>query len=232
MDITPDTIIYFRWNGFALNATVVNTWIVMFLLTLLSWIATRNISYDPKRIPRFQHALEVIVDYIRSQIREIMEGEPMPYIPFLGTLFLFISFSNFLAIVPFFYPPTGSFSTTAALALCVFFSVPYFGIRKLGVGRYFKQYFKPTPLIFPFKVIGEVTRTLALAIRLFGNIMSGTLVVLILLSVAPLFIPILMQALGLLIGQIQAYIFAVLATIFIASGLRIQIKKQGEQSHG
>lgn len=232
MDITTDTIIYFQWKWITLNATIVNTWIVMALLTLTSWLITRKISYDPKKIPRFQHALEITVRYLREQIRDITEEDPSPLLPLLGTLFLYISISNFLGIVPYFFPPTGSFSTTGALALCVFFSVPYFGIRKLGIKKYIKQYFQPTPLLFPFKIIGEVTRTFALAIRLFGNIMSGTLVVLVLVSVAPLFIPIFMQLLGLLIGQIQAYIFAVLATIFIASGMRAQIQKKGVKKHG
>jgi len=232
MDITTDTIVFFQWGWFKLNATILFTWIVMALLSLTSLLITRKITYSTNKIPRFQHALEIIVGYIRSQIREIIEDDPTPLIPFLGTLFLYISISNFLSFVPYYYPPTGSLSTTAALASCVFLAVPYFGIRNLGVKKYLKQYFKPTPLMFPFKVIGEFTRTLALALRLFGNMMSGTLVVLILLSVVPLFIPILMHILGLLIGQIQAYIFAVLAAIFIASGMRNQIEKKGEENHG
>lgn len=232
MDITTDTIVYFQWHWITLNATIVNTWIVMALLTLSCGLITRKISLDPKNIPRFQHALEITVGYIRTQIREITEEDPAPFIPMLGTLFLYISLSNFLIFVPYYYPPTGSLSTTAALAFCVFLAVPFFGIRKLGVKKYFKQYLKPTFLIFPFKVIGEITRTFALAIRLFGNMMSGTLVVLVILSVVPLFIPVLLQLLGLLIGQIQAYIFSVLATIFIASGLRTQIKNKGEQNNG
>lgn len=232
MDITTDTIVYFQWHWITLNATIVNTWIVMILLAAGCSLITRNISTDPKQLPRLQHALEIIVGYIRNQIRAITEEDPASLLPLLGTLFLYISISNFLSFVPYYYPPTGSLSTTAALAVCVFLAVPFFGIRKLGIKKYVKQYFQPTPLIFPFKLIGEITRTFALAIRLFGNIMSGTLVVLVLLSVAPLFLPILMQLLGLLIGQIQAYIFAVLATIFIASGMRTQIKNKGEEANG
>lgn len=236
MDITTDSTIYFQWHWFKINETIVNTWIVMIILTVVSYLITRKISYSKTRIPRFQHALEITVGYIRSQIREITEEDPMPFIPFLGTLFLYISISNFLGFIPYYRPPTGSLSTTAALAICVFLAVPYFGIRKLGIKKYFKQYFKPTPLIFPFKLIGEITRTFSLAVRLFGNIMSGTLVVLVLISVAPLFLPILLQVLGLLIGQIQAYIFAVLAAIYISSGMRMQIAKdsdkQGEENNG
>ena len=232
MDITPDSIIYFQWKWITINATLVNTWIVMSIITVVCWLITRHISYDPKKIPRFQHALEVIVGYTRDQLRAVIEDNPAPFIPFLGTLFLFISLSNFFSFIPFYYPPTGSLSTTAALASCVFLAVPFFGIRKLGIKKYLMQYFQPTFIIFPFKIIGEITRTLALAIRLFGNMMSGTLVVLILVSVSPLFLPILVQVLGLLIGQIQAYIFAILATIFIASGMRVQIQKKGEKQNG
>lgn len=232
MDITPDTIVYLQWKWITINATLVNTWIVMSIITLICWLITRNISYHPKEIPRFQHALEVIVGYIQDQLRVIIEEDPSPFIPFLGTLFLYISLSNFFSFIPFYYPPTGSLSTTAALASCVFLAVPFFGIRKLGIKKYLMQYFQPTFMIFPFKIIGEFTRTLALAIRLFGNMMSGTLVVLILVSVAPLLLPILVQVLGLLIGQIQAYIFAMLATIFIASGMRVQFKKKGVTQNG
>ena len=164
--------------------------------------------------------LETIVSAIRKQIREITGRDPDDYLPFLGTLFLFISLSNFLAIVPGYQPPTGSLTTTSALAVCVFFAVPAFGIAKDGVGRYLRHYIRPSVFMLPFHVIGELSRTLALAVRLFGNVMSGTLIAGLLLSVAPLFLPVLMQALGLLIGQIQAYIFAILATVYIASASR------------
>lgn len=233
MKITTDEIIYFQWHWFKLNATIVNTWIVMALLVFISLLVTKKISLSMKKIPRFQHALEIIVDTIRRQIREVTEEEALPFIPFLGTLFLLISVANFLSFVPYYKPPTGSLSTTAALAVCVFFAVPYYGIRRLGVKEYFKRYFKPTWIIFPFKIISEFTRTFSLAVRLFGNMMSGTLVILVLISVVPLFLPILMQVLGLLIGQIQAYIFAVLAAIYIASGMRTQIQQdKKEENHG
>src|SRR5690606_37898425 len=137
--------------------------------------------------------------------------EPRPYLPFIGTLFLFILASNVLSIVPGFHPPTGSLTTTAALALAVFFAVPAFGIRRTGLRRYLRTYLEPVPLMLPFTILGEITRTLALAVRLFGNVMSSSMMVAILLVVAPLVFPMLMQVLGLLMGVLQAYIFAVLA---------------------
>ena len=232
MDITPDTIIIFQWNGIQINATIFYTWVVMALLIFISWLATRNLTVGPK-INRWQNFLEVIVGYIRQQVREITQQNPDPFIPFLGTLFLFISISNLLAIIPGYQPPTGSLSTTSALAICVFFAIPIFGIAKKGGLAYFKHYLEPSIFMAPFNVIGDFSRTLALAVRLFGNVMSGTLIVGVLLIITPLFVPIIMQVLGLLIGQIQAYIFTVLATVYIASATRVENKLEKiEQKEG
>ena len=232
MDITPDTIIIFQWNGIQINATIFYTWMVMALLIFISWLATRNLTVGPK-INRWQNFLEVIVGYIRQQVKEITQQNPDPFIPFLGTLFLFISISNLLAIIPGYQPPTGSLSTTSALAICVFFAIPIFGIAKKGGLAYFKHYLEPSIFMAPFNVIGDFSRTLALAVRLFGNVMSGTLIVGVLLIITPLFVPIIMQVLGLLIGQIQAYIFTVLATVYIASATRVENKlEKNEQKEG
>jgi F-type H+-transporting ATPase subunit a len=138
-------------------------------------------------------------------------------LPFIGTLFLFIAVANLLTIIPGYIPPTGSLSTTAALALCVFVAVPCYGIAKRGVAGYLKNYVQPTVFMLPFNIIGEFSRTLALAVRLFGNVMSSVKVAAILLAITPLFFPVLMQALGLLTGLIHAYIFALLAMVYIAS---------------
>ena len=175
---------------------------------------------------RWQNLLESIVSYMRSQIREITLQEPDRYLSFLGTLFLFISISNLLSIVPGYHPPTGSLSTTVALALCVFFAVPIYGISRLGLGRYLKNYIQPSVFMLPFNIIGEFSRTLALAVRLFGNVMSGSMIIAILLSIAPLFLPIIMQALGLLTGLIQAYIFSILAAVYIGSATQVEHVKE------
>jgi len=232
MEISPDAIIIFQWNGIHLNTTIVFTWTVMAILVFISWMATKNLTIGPK-ISRWQNFLEVIVGYMRQQVREITQQNPDPFIPFLGTLFLFISVSNLLAIIPGYQPPTGSLSTTSALAICVFFAIPIFGIAKKGIRGYFKHYLEPSIFMMPFNIIGDFSRTLALAVRLFGNVMSGTLIVAVLLLITPLFVPIVMQILGLLIGQIQAYIFTVLATVYIASATRIENKlNQIEQKEG
>jgi len=226
VDISPDAIVFLKWGPVTLNATIVFTWLVMALMVFAAWLVTRRLSVEPP-LSRSQNLLETIVDYMRSQIREITEDDPDIYLPFSGTLFLFIAVSNLLSIVPGYYPPTGSLYTTAALAICVFFAVPIYGIAKMGPVAYLKRYMQPTVFMLPFHIIGELSRTLALAVRLFGNIMSGTMIVAMLLSVIPFLLPIVMQVLGLLIGLIQAYIFAVLATVYIASATRVhQIKPQ------
>ena len=221
MEITPDQIVYWTRGFVVVNATLVFSWGVMALLAVSAWLATRRLFADP-RPGRFQNLLEALVEQIRRQIREAVHEDADRYLPFIGSLFLYIVTCNVLAVVPGFEPPTASLSTTAALAACVFVAVPVYGVIEQGVSGYLKRYVQPTPLMLPFHVIGELSRTLALAVRLFGNVASGTLIVAILLSVAPFFFPVLMNLLGLLIGVIQAYVFAVLALIYIASGARTQ----------
>jgi len=216
MQISPDQWIIVQWGPVTLNASIVFTWFTMALLTVGSWLITRRIT-DSHEMSHWQNLLEVIVTGTQDQIRDVTGQDPKHYIPLIGTLFLFIAVSNLLAIVPGFRPPTGSLSTTTALALCVLIAVPVFGIAKSGVLGYLRKYIRPTPLMLPFNIIGEISRTIALAIRLYGNIMSGTVIVAILISVAPFFFPVVMQLLGLLTGLIQAYIFAMLAIVYISS---------------
>ena len=227
MEISPDTWIFYEWRGLRLNATIAFTWGVMALLVLLSWLITARLS-ERETVSRWQVLLEVVVTTIRDQIDEVGAAKPARYLPFIGTLFLFIATANLLTIVPGYQPPTGSFSTTAALAICVLIAVPLFSIARRGVRGYLKSYLQPSPFMLPFNVIGELSRTLALAVRLYGNVMSGTVIVGILISVAPFFFPVLMQLLGLLTGLIQAYIFAILAMVYIASASRAQQKTDPE----
>jgi F-type H+-transporting ATPase subunit a len=219
MEISPDNLVVWEWGFIRLNYTIIFTWIIMAFMVLLSWLVTRSLTTGLS-LSRGQTMMEVIVGTLLDQIKEIGEQDPRPYLTFIGTLFLFIVISNLLIIIPGYHPPTGSLSTTAALAICVFFAVPVFGVAKQGLGSYLRQYLQPTPVMLPFNIIGEVSRTLALAVRLFGNVMSGSLLVAILLAIIPLFFPIVMQLLGLLTGVIQAYIFAVLAMVYIASATR------------
>lgn len=219
MQISPDQIVLWRWNGLALNATIVYSWLVMALLAVSARVITRRLS-DTETMSRWQNLLEVLVVGMRDQIRQVSQADPGRYLPFVGTLFLYIATSNILAIVPGFQPPTGSLSTTAALALCVLVAVPLYAIAEAGVVAYLRKYIQPTVFMLPFNLIGEISRTVALAIRLYGNVMSGTVIAAILVSIVPFFFPIVMQLLGLLTGLIQAYIFAVLAMVYIASAAR------------
>jgi F-type H+-transporting ATPase subunit a len=228
MNISPDAIVYWERGPIVLNATIVFTWIVMVLLALGSWLVTRNLSSGP-RLSRQQNLLEVVVSGIRSQIREVSQQEAGPYLPFVGTLFLFIALANLLTIVPGYQPPTASLSTTAALALCVLVAVPLYGIVEQGWLGYLKSYLQPSPMMLPFNIISELSRTMALAVRLFGNVMSSTVVVGIIVSIAPLFFPIILQILGLLTGMIQAYIFAILAMVYIASATRARQATEQER---
>ena len=226
MNLTPDSHVLVMLGPIELNATIVWTWFVMALLTVVSWRVTRRLSSDVT-MSRWQNTLESIVSYIRDSIADITGQDPAPYLPFVGTLFLFIATSNLLLPLPIYEPPTGSLSTTGALAVCVLLAVPAFAISQEGVGAYFSHFIKPTPLVAPFMIIGEFTRTLSLAVRLFGNVMSGSVIVAILLSIAPFFFPVLLQLLGMLTGTIQAYIFAVLAIVYIASAQRTREATRG-----
>lgn len=219
MTMFPDEPIW-QWEFIILNRTIIYTWVVMSILVCISWLVTRKLSSSTK-ISRGQNLLEVLVTCLRNQIREVSQQDPGSYLPFIGTLFLFIVVSNILAIVPGYYAPTSSLSTTAALATCVFIAVPIYGIANQGVKGYLKQYISPSILMLPFNIIGELSRTLALAVRLYGNMMSGAVIAAILLGFVPLFVPILMQAFGLLTGVIQAYIFSVLAMVYIASATQV-----------
>lgn len=231
MDLTqlsPDEVVYWEWGFVEINATIAFTWGVMALMIIGAWLLTRRLSTSSE-VSRSQNALEVIVDYIRSQIEEISGGDrPDPYLPFIGTLFLFIAVANLLTMVPGYVPPTASLSTTTALAVAVFLAVPVYGLVRQGLRPYLRHYIEPNPVMLPFNIIGDISRTLALAVRLFGNVMSGTKIVAVLVAIIPLFFPIVFRALGMLTGLIQAYIFAVLAMVYIASGMSVTEENDGQ----
>lgn len=225
MELNPDARIWWEWAPAKINDTIAYTWLVMCLLVLISVLVTRNLSTEA-RFSRSQNLLETIIMFLRDQIHDITGQKPDHFLPFIGTLFLFIAVANFLSFVPIYHPPTGSLSTTAALATCVFCAVPLYGIRSKGIVGYLRHYLQPSFFMLPFHIIGELSRTVAMAIRLFGNVLSGTVVAAILLSIAPLIFPVIMQLLELLIGQVQAYIFTILATVYIGSASRAQEEQQ------
>ena len=224
MRLSPDGLIYWQHGFFKLNATIVFTWGLMLVLAGGSKLVTRGLSTSLER-SRWQNLLEIVVTAIKKQIGDIGLRNPEKYLSFLGTLFLFVAVASLCTVIPGYEPPTGSLSTTAALALCVFVAVPLFGIADQGMGGYLKSYVQPTVIMLPFNIISEFSRTLALAVRLFGNMMSGAMIIAILLTITPFIFPIVMTALGLLTGMVQAYIFSILAAVYIAAATRTREPK-------
>jgi len=221
MHLSPDEVILWQHGFLKLNLTIASTWGLMLLLAAGSLLITRNLSTGLERT-RWQNLLEIVVTGIGKQIEDVGLREPGKYLGFLGTLFLFVATASLCTIIPGYEPPTGSLSTTAALALCVFVAVPLYGIGKQGAGEYLRSYARPTVLMLPFNIISELSRTLALAVRLFGNMMSGAMIIAILLSITPFVFPIVMTALGLLTGMVQAYIFSILAAVYIAAATQVR----------
>lgn len=216
MKLSPDDTVFWQYGFIQVNLTLVTTWVLMVVMTLTAYLVTRHLK-SAVHISRWQCILEMVVLGVRDQIKEIGLARPEKFIGYIGTLFLFIAVANLSIIFPWYEPPTGSLSTTVALAVSVFLAVPFFSISEIGLKGYLKSYLQPTFIMLPFNIISEVSRTLALAVRLFGNIMSGGMIISILLSVAPLVFPVLMTILGLIAGIVQAYIFAVLATVYITA---------------
>ena len=210
------SIALFNLGPIPITAGVVVTWAIMAVLVLGSILLTRRLSSFPTAI---QAALELIVDTVDNQIRDTMRIEPAPYRAFIGTLFVFIFVANWSSLVPGIEPPTAHLETDAALALLVFLAVIWFGIRAGGVRGYLSTFASPNPIMIPLNFIESLTRTFSLLVRLFGNVMSGVFVIGIVLSLAGLLVPIPLMALDLLTGAVQAYIFSVLAMVFIAGAV-------------
>ncbi len=216
MKLSPDETIFWQHGFITINLTILTTWALMLVMVIGSRLITRKLKAEIN-ISRWQCILEIIVTGMKNQIKEVGLNQPEKFIGFIGTIFLFIVLSNLCIIFPFYEPPTGSLSTTVALAFCVFLAVPFFGIAESGIMGYLKSYLKPTYIMLPFNIISEISRTLALAIRLFGNIMSGGMIISILLTIVPFIFPIVMTILGLIVGIVQAYIFGILTTVYIAA---------------
>jgi F-type H+-transporting ATPase subunit a len=228
VNLSSDQQVLWHHGTVVLNGTIVTTWIMMSAMLVAAKMITRNIAVEGA-VSRWQGALEIIVTTMEDQIKELGLSRTRQYLPFLGTLFLFVAMSSLCTVIPGFEPPTGSLSTTVGLAVCVFFAVPYFGVREQGLWGYIRTYTEPTFIMLPFNLISEFSRSLALAVRLFGNMMSGAMIIGILLTITPLLFPLVMTALGLLTGMVQAYIFCILAAVYIAAATRSRTQ---EKPHG
>jgi F-type H+-transporting ATPase subunit a len=210
------TQVAFHLGPAPITSTVVTTWGLIAGLALASALATRRLSARPNRP---QAALELVVLAIQDQVRGTLRTDPTPFLPFLATLFIFIAAANLLSLIPGLEPPTARIETDAALAVIVFFAVHYFGVRTRGLAGYLAGFAKPTWIMLPLNVVSELTRTFSLMVRLFGNVMSGEFVIALVVALAGLFVPIPLMALEILVGLVQAYIFTVLATVFIGAAV-------------
>lgn len=208
--------VVFTVGPVSITEPVVVTWGLMAALGLGGWLATRSLSIRPSAT---QTIFEAIVDVIEDQIRGTMRVAPAPYVSLVGTLFLFILAANWSSLIPGVEPPTAHIETDAALGLIVFFAILYFGVRERGLIGYLRTFAEPSFIMIPLNIVETFTRTFSLIVRLFGNVMSGVFVVGIVLSLAGLLVPIPLMALDLLTGAVQAYIFTVLAMVFIGSAL-------------
>ena len=210
------SVAVFHVGPLVVTRPVLTTWAIMAVLALSSWLATRRLDLRPSRR---QAALELLITGIGTQIEDVIRASPRPFLPLLGSLFIFLVAANLSGVLPGAEAPTGKPETPAALALIVFLSVHYFGVRARGVVSYLANFAKPKLIMLPLNIVSEVTRTFSLMVRLFGNVMSGEFVIAMVISLAGLLVPIPLMALEILVGLVQAYIFCVLATVFIGAAL-------------
>ncbi|WP_017890319.1 F0F1 ATP synthase subunit A [Candidatus Caldatribacterium sp. SIUC1] len=208
--------VFFVFLGIPVTKTVVSTWVVMGFLVLFSFFLTRRMRPVPTRL---QNVLELFVEAILHLVEEMSPGNGKRFLPLVGTLALFIGTSDVAGLVPWLKSPTSDFNTTLALALVVFFAVPFYGITIKGVRNYFRSYLSPSPILAPFHVISEITRTVSLALRLFGNIMGEEIIIAILFLLSPLFLPLPMMLFSIFTGIIQAYIFTVLSVVYLSAAV-------------
>jgi F-type H+-transporting ATPase subunit a len=210
------SVVLFHLGPVPVTRPVVTTWAIMALLSLGSWAMTRRLGVRPGRR---QAVLELVVAGIAAQIKDVTGTESRPFLPMLGTLFIFLAAANLSGVLPGVEAPTGKLETPAALALIVFVSVHYFGVRARGALGYLASFAKPKLIMLPLNLVSQVTRTFSLMVRLFGNVMSGEFLIGLIVALAGLFVPIPLMALEILVGLVQAYIFTVLATVFIGAAI-------------
>jgi len=208
--------VLFHLGPVAITRPVVTTWAIMAVLTLGSWFVTRRLTPLPDRR---QAVVELVVTGIMGQVEEVIRKDPRPCLPMLGTLFIFLVAANLSGVLPAVQAPTATLETPAALALIVFGSVHFFGLRARGPLGYLASFAKPKAIMLPLNIVSEITRTFSLMIRLFGNVMSGEFIIALIVGLAGLFVPIPLMALEILVGLVQAYIFTTLATVFIGAAV-------------
>lgn len=212
-----------QWGPLVITNTVVTTWAIMAVLWLAAWLTSRRLRLQPGAA---QTALEGIVATIEDAVAAVAPQHVGRIMPFVGTLWIFLVVANLSGLIPGLHAPTRDLSATAGLAILVFLSTHWFGLRIQGPKRYLRHYLTPSPILLPFHVIGEVTRTIALAVRLFGNMMSLEMAALLILLVAGFLAPVPILMLHIIEALVQAYIFGMLALIYVAGGIQSQQARQ------
>jgi len=210
------TTVLFHIGPVNITRPVVTTWAIMAALAVASRLVTLRLAMRPSR---GQAILELVVTGIMGQIEEVIRKQPRPFLPLLGTLFIFLVSANLSGVLPGVEAPTGKLETPAALALIVFIAVHFYGVRSRGVFGYIASFAEPKLIMLPLNIVGEVTRTFSMTVRLFGNVMSGEFVIALVIGLAGLFVPVPLMALEILVGLVQAYIFTTLATVFIGAAV-------------
>lgn len=205
--------------------SIITTWGIILFIMVFSWLSTKKLSFTPGS---FQTLLEGVISAMENAVKEVLPSHAELVFPFIATLWVFIFMANIMGVVPGLTSPTADLSITSALAILVFLSVHWFGIRAEGLKNYLRHYITPSPLILPFHIIGEITRTLALAVRLFGNMMSLELTALIILMVAGFLVPVPVLMLHIVEACLQTYIFGMLALIYIAGGMQSQALRRAK----
>ena len=212
---TPTVLL--RLGPVEVTSTVGYSLLVSGVLITFALVVRRGLRLGGSR---WQSVAESVIEHLESVLGDMSGANPRPYTPLIVTLALFIGVSNLLGLVPEMRAPTADFATTAALAIVVFLAVPFYGVRARGLGGYLRHYLEPAPLLLPLEIITELSRTLALAVRLFGNVMSEELIIAVLLGIAGLLVPVPLMMLAVLTGIVQAYIFAVLTAVYLSAAIR------------
>lgn len=209
----------FMLGPLAIGVSVLTTWGIMLATAVLAWLASRRLDMLPGPL---QAMVEGIVSALEEAVLAVAPENGRQIMPFVGTLWLFLIVANLIGLIPGLHSPTRDLSVTSALAVLVFFSVHWFGIKTWGLKQYLRHYLAPSPILLPFHIISELTRTLALAIRLFGNIMSLEMTAMLILLVAGFLMPIPILMLHIVEALVQAYVFGMLALIYLAGAIQSQ----------
>ena len=225
---TPDMfpVEIFSIGPVVIKNTVIVTWFVMAFIIIASYLITRRLSIKPGF---FQEIFEAIIESAEKTIKDTLPVSPWTVIPFITTLWIFIGASNLIGLIPGFMTPTSDINTTVAFAIISYSMMHVFGLKTMGLKNYLKHYTEPSWILLPIHFLAELTRTIALAIRLFGNMLSGDMIAIILLGIAGFLVPIPFSLLHIVIGVIQAYIFGILTLVFIAGGIRMEQNKHSSK---